>query len=218
MPSIASSAARTGALVGVWILAAVTLLGCDGGGSSTASPPSPPPSASPPSAIPSPTSTLLASTPSPSRPSASSPSSTVALAIHDGSELSCTLTSDGATCSVQGTAHIDTGIQLLLWVEPVSPHADSPGYFIQRGVDGVTRQPRSGPASAWEGVIQIGNAIYPPCQGDTLNIIVTAVDANAAADLLNGPQTELDPTGLQQTVSYAEADNLSVSGVPSCQH
>jgi hypothetical protein len=107
-------------------------------------------------------------------------------------------------------------VLVLLWVEPVSKRSQNRGYYIQRGQEGVTRQPHPGVPSTWEGSIQIGNAKYPPCQGDTFNIIATLAHANDAAQLQNGPQTQPNPTGLHQNLGYAEADNLPVSGVPAC--
>ncbi len=109
-------------------------------------------------------------------------------------------------------------MRVLLWVEPVMPASETPGYYIQRGVAGVTRQPHPGAASIWQGTIQIGNAQFPPCRGHTLNVIVTVDEASAARDLLSGPQTDLDPAGLPPTLAYAEANNVTVIGVPSCHH
>jgi hypothetical protein len=147
--------------------------------------------------------------------SASPPTSAVTLALHDGEELSCRSTPDGAECAIHGTAQRTSGMQVLLWVEPVSPPSGIPGYWIQRGGYGVTRQPRPEATSTWVGAILIGNAQYPPCRGDTVNVIVTLDEASVAEELLSGPQ-QMYPDPTHQSLASAEADNLRISGVPSC--
>jgi hypothetical protein len=98
----------------------------------------------------------------------------------------------------------------------VNPPAPNPGYYLQQSPSGVTQQPRPG-ASTWAGTIQIGNAQYPPCPGDTFNVIATVDDAGTAANLTSqsqqSQQTIQDPT--QQSLASTEVDNLIVGGV-SC--
>jgi hypothetical protein len=219
MPRITSLvAARRGALAGLSILAAVTLSGCPGTPSTSTSSTS---SASTSSASTSSASTSSQpiSEPSTSQPisepsTTSPPTPAVSLALNNGDKVSCRLTTNGAACSMHGTAQGTSGTLVLLWVEPVSPASNVSGYYIQRGGYGVTRQPRPGAGSNWGGTIQIGNSQYPPCQGDTFNVIVTLDDAATAATLIGqSQQTNPDPT--QQSLASAEADNVIVSGVPS---
>lgn len=144
----------------------------------------------------------------------------VTLALQDGDVVVCSMTSNGATCPIHGTAKASPGMEVLLWVELVHPRAAaSPDYYIQRGpVAGVTRQPQPGTSSPWEGAIQIGNTQYPACRGDTLNIIATLARASVAVSLLgNAQQAYPDPTGAN-ALTYSQADNVRVSGVPACHH
>ena len=213
MPRITSLVtARRGMLVGVSILAAVTLSAgsCSGSSPTSSSSTSQPPTSQPPTSQP-PT-TQPPTTQPPTTPSSMTPA--VTLKVKDGDQVSCRLTTSGATCPIHGTAQGTSGALVLLWVEPVSPASNVSGYYIQRGGSGVTRQPRPGAASTWEGAIQIGSAQYPPCQGDTFNVIATLDDASTAANLMGQSQlTYPDPT--RQSLASAEADNVIVSGVSS---
>ena len=149
------------------------------------------------------------------------PPPSVELALHDGSEVSCSLTSNGATCPVHGTAQVNSGNRVLLWVEPVQPQAPTfPEYYLQGGINGgVTQQPKAGGPSTWKGAIQLGNAQYPPCAGDVLNMIATVADAGAAATFEGSQQqTYRDPAGAKQALASSEAQGVTVGGVPACHH
>jgi hypothetical protein len=147
-------------------------------------------------------------------PSTTSPS-TIALALNNGDQVMCRSTADGARCTITGKAQVPSGAQVLLWVEPVNPPSQTSGYYLQQSPSGVTQQPPPG-ASTWAGTIQIGDAQYPPCPGDTFNVIATLDDANTAATLISQSQqtqTISDPT--QQSFASTEVDNLIVRGVSS---
>ena len=205
--------ARRGMLAGTSILAALTLLSCSS--SSSTSPSSTGSSSTSPSST-SPSST----SPSSTSPSSTSPSSTsspipaITLDLKSGDVIICSSTGNGATCAINGTAQVPSGAQVLLWVKPVNPGSNIPGYYIQLSPLGVTQQPQAG-ASTWDGMIQIGDHDFPPCPGNTFNLIATLDDASTAATLIG----QSHPTNLapkKKSLASAEADNLRVSGVSSC--
>ena len=112
-------------------------------------------------------------------------------------EVSCRSTSDGATCLIHGTAQGTSGTQYSCGSSLYHRLLRLSGYYIQRNGTGVTRQPRPGAASTWEGQIHIGNAQYPPCQGDTFNVIATLDEKSTAANLIG--QSQLDVFGPNAT-------------------
>ncbi|MCX5800493.1 MAG: hypothetical protein NTX17_03810 [Candidatus Eisenbacteria bacterium] len=77
---------------------------------------------------------------------------------------------------------------LLLWVQPVAPPSDQPGWYLQRlPANGV----RSISGNRWSGVCQIGNQQYPPNEGDMLEVVASVVPAGEAERLeaRQGPLT-----------------------------
>src|SRR5215469_1811044 len=163
---------------------------------------------------------LSITSPPPSSPSPriTSPSSaaSVSLVLHDGDEVICRSTANGAACQIQGQAWVKPGMTVLLWVQPETPPSQTPGYYIQRVTNGVTQQPQPRTQSPWTGVIQIGSAQYAPCNGDTFDIIATVVRGGEAEIVQSQPQqTYLDPASIQHPYASAAARNVIVSGVSS---
>lgn len=78
---------------------------------------------------------------------------------------------------VKGTSSgISTsGYGLLLWLKSVSPPSDTAGWYLQRppgnGIDKIETD------GSWAGIAQIGNATWPPHEGDTFDLAVTLVDS-----------------------------------------
>jgi PASTA domain len=85
-------------------------------------------------------------------------------------------------------------LHLLLWVEPVSPPSDTFGWYLQRLGNGISRIETDG---SWAGVIQLGNAQYPPGTGDIINVAVSIVDDDAFHELMGrgGVVIEAHPVG-----------------------
>ena len=75
---------------------------------------------------------------------------------------------------------------LLLWIEPVTPRSEIPGWYLQRAPwNGITSFDNT--TGAWEGTGQIGNPRWPPHASDVLNVAVTVVEAKVAQKLLAEP-------------------------------
>jgi len=90
-------------------------------------------------------------------------------------------------CAVRGTS---TGLSvpgfgLLLWVKPVNPPSDEPGWYLERppgnGIGGVDGK------GSWSGVVQIGNRQYPPHEGDVVDLAVSVVDDVTSNRLMAEP-------------------------------
>ena len=78
---------------------------------------------------------------------------------------------------------LSSSMRLLLWVKPVNPPSETPGWYLQREpVNGINQV---NPDGSWEGIGQIGNAIWPPRTGDILDIAVTAVPDEIANNFLS---------------------------------
>lgn len=91
---------------------------------------------------------------------------------------------------VQGTTEgVDAARStLLLWIQPIDPPSERPGWYLQRLPDeGVT----SVSGHTWRGVCRIGSEQWPPHSGDVVDIVATAVASEEAQRLLarQGPVT-----------------------------
>ena len=101
-----------------------------------------------------------------------------------GEKLSCSRGADGvykvtAEGTSSGVSHATHG--LLFWIRPVNPPSDRAGWYLQRPpANGVTDFRSDG---SWTAVAQIGNAQYPPHEGDTVDLAVTIAE-NAVIDKL----------------------------------
>lgn len=100
--------------------------------------------------------------------------------------------------SVEGTSKgLSADSSLLLWVRPVDPPSDTFGWYLQRPPsNGIVRVESDG---SWEGVAQIGNAQWPPHEGDVLDVAVTVADKETADQLKAeaGVVTRAQPVGIE---------------------
>lgn len=110
-------------------------------------------------------------------------------------------------CQVAGVASGAAGLKLLLWVQPVQPPSDVPGWYLQRPpANGIRGAENDG---SWTGIVQIGDAQYPAQAGYTLNVAVSALEENQANRLLSEPGIVVrdQPTGSIMRV----ASNVAVA-------
>ena len=119
-----------------------------------------------------------------------------------GEKISCKIGADGiGRITVEGTS---SGVSnathgLLLWIRPINPPADQIGWYLQRPPsNGI---PEIGPDGSWTGVAQIGNAQYPPHEGDTIGLAVTI----AEKDVIDKMRAELGVTVRNQPVGVKSA-------------
>ena len=100
-----------------------------------------------------------------------------------GEKVSCSRGADGIyKLSAEGTSSgVSTATHdLLFWVRPVNPPADRIGWYLQRPPsNGVTLRADG----SWTAVAQIGNAQFPPHEGDTVDLAVTIAEKTAIAKL-----------------------------------
>jgi hypothetical protein len=88
---------------------------------------------------------------------------------------------------------------LLLWVQPIKPPSDQPGWYLQRlPANGV----RSISGNAWRGVCQLGNQQYPPHDGDLVEVAASLVPAEEATrlDARQGPMATVVLPGVVSEV------------------
>jgi PASTA domain-containing protein len=97
-----------------------------------------------------------------------------------GEKVSCLRGADGVfRLTAEGTSsNVSPATQgLLFWVRPVNPPADRVGWYLQRPpANGVTEIRSDG---SWTAVAQIGNAQYPPHEGDTVDLAITIAEKDA---------------------------------------
>jgi hypothetical protein len=102
-----------------------------------------------------------------------------------GESVRCIRSADGTySVSVSGTSSglLAGDLKLLLWTKPVNPPSDVPGWYLQRApIHGISRVE---PDGSWTGVARIGNAQWPPHEGDVVDLAVTIVDEQAANQLM----------------------------------
>jgi len=106
--------------------------------------------------------------------------------------------------SVVGTASgLPDKARLLLWVRPVKPPSETPGWYLQRlPVNGIGEVKIDG---SWQGIAQIGNVQWPPHEGDVVDVAVTIVDAETANGLLAEPGvvTRVNLPGIASDIASA---------------
>jgi len=109
----------------------------------------------------------------------------------DGSEVTPKRGADNIfRFEVQGTIEaVDLAkSQVLLWLQPIEPPSEQPGWYLQRLPDeGV----RSVSGNTWRGVCRIGSEQWPPHDGDVVDVVSTVVAGDEAQRLLarQGPVT-----------------------------
>lgn len=93
-----------------------------------------------------------------------------------------------------------TSSMLFLWIQPIDPPSDQPGWYLQRlPANGV----RSVSGNRWRGTCQLGNQQYPPHDGDTVDVAASVVPGDEAQRLLarQGPVTTVTlPGSVSKTV------------------
>jgi len=101
-----------------------------------------------------------------------------------GENVRCSLGADNTyRFEVRGTSSgVSTDrLGLLLWLRPVNPSSDTPGWYLQRPpTNGVHKIESDG---SWFGVSQLGNAQWPPHAGDTFDLAVTVTDNETISKL-----------------------------------
>jgi hypothetical protein len=101
-----------------------------------------------------------------------------------GENVHCTRYADGVyRFAVVGTSiGLSDRLTLLLWIRPVKPPSETPGWYLQRlPVNGITKIE---PDGSWEGIAQIGNVQWSLHAGEVLDVAVTVVDVESANRLL----------------------------------
>ncbi len=128
-----------------------------------------------------------------------------------GAEASCPRYPDGTHhVRVTGTSTGLAGsadLAPLLWIEPVSPPSDVPGWYLQRTPVNGIREVRSD--GSWEGIAQVGDAQWPPHHGDILNVAVSVADRATVNRLMGEPGVVIRPVPIG--VCDARASNVVVS-------
>jgi hypothetical protein len=105
-----------------------------------------------------------------------------------GEHLLCHRGADGifrfeATGTSAGVS--DSGPSLLLWVRPVNPPSESNGWYLQRPPsNGVMSVASDG---SWIASGQVGNAQWPPHEGDSIDVAVSIADHRAVNELIAEP-------------------------------
>lgn len=98
-----------------------------------------------------------------------------------------------------------SGFELLLWMKPISPPSERPGWYLQKSPNGIAHLNEDG---SWEGTIQVGNSMYPPNNGDMVSILVNAIRKEEAISLLAENKVIVIP--LPDKKIYDEKDNLVI--------
>ena len=99
--------------------------------------------------------------------------------------LKCSRGVGGITrCSVSGiTGDMLSGARLLLWLQPVDPPSETPGWYLQRPpANGIKRIENDG---TWNGTVQIGDAQYPANEGNQVDVGVGVLGSDEAKRLLS---------------------------------
>jgi len=122
---------------------------------------------------------------------AASPSQAASVSLFEpksGETVQCIRTADAIyRFSIRGTS---IGIEaselaLLLWIKAVNPPSEAPGWYLQRPpVNGIRALEADG---SWEGLAQVGNAQWPPHDGDIIDVAISVAGRDAAKRLMAEP-------------------------------
>jgi hypothetical protein len=128
-----------------------------------------------------------------------------------GASVRCVRSADGTyrvTVTGASTGVSAGDLRLLLWIKPVSPPADVPGWYLQRApVGGISMVE---PDGSWSGVAQIGNAQWPPHEGDVVDLAISVVEKQTAEQLMaeGGVVVRDQPLGIKSTTASQVALTL----------
>lgn len=116
-----------------------------------------------------------------------------------GEMLHCEAGGDGIYhCLAKGTSSGLTAgaFHPLLWLRPVNPPSDQFGWYLQRPGNGISRVEGDG---SWVGVAQLGNAQFPPQEGNVADLAVSVVDDATFVQLMGrgGVVVEPQPAGVR---------------------
>lgn len=124
----------------------------------------------------------------------------VSLQLKAGEQVSCPRGGDNIhRCSIKGTSSgmAAGGYGLLLWVRPVRPPSDTPGWYLQRlPANGVSTVQRDG---SWTGVAQLGSPSWPPTEGDIFDLAVSVAEIETINILMaeSGVVMRSQPVGVK---------------------
>jgi hypothetical protein len=100
------------------------------------------------------------------------------------------------TCTINGLSSgvLNSNSRLLLWIRPINPPSERPGWYLQRDPNGVSIIHYDG---SWFGIAQLGNAQWPPHTGDTFDVAVTITDKATGSQLMaeSGDVVKSSPVG-----------------------
>jgi hypothetical protein len=102
------------------------------------------------------------------------------------------LSASGASSGLSGGKY-----GLLLWIRPINPPSDTPGWFLQRPPgNGISKVAADG---SWIGTAQIGNAQWPPQEGNTIELAVTIAELDTIKNLMGeqGVVVRPQPVGVK---------------------
>lgn len=113
--------------------------------------------------------------------------------------------------TVTGAMRVTTptgDFRVLLWVRPVSPPSDTPGWYLQRppinGVSGIAGD------GAWSGLAQVGNATYPPTTGGSVDVAASLTRPVEVSALFAESGIVTRPSPVGQVVATATNVRLEV--------
>jgi hypothetical protein len=120
-----------------------------------------------------------------------------------GEKIPCSRGADGIyRLTVRGASSgLSDKYGLLLWERPVNPPADRIGWYLQRPpVNGIAGVEADG---SWSGVAQVGNAQYPPHEGNIVDLAVTIADNDEINKLMSeqGVVVRNQPVGVKSVTA-----------------
>lgn len=116
-------------------------------------------------------------------------------------KASCSKFADGLyRISLAGVSHLSKGQTLLVWVKPVSPSSELPGWYLQREPgNGLRYIAQDG---AWEALAQVGNPQNEPKTGYLIDLAVSVIDSESATRMLDNTDLVTAPSPEGAYVEY----------------
>jgi hypothetical protein len=118
-----------------------------------------------------------------------------------GSTLHCPLGGDGLhRCPVKGTFSGSHTERVALWLKPVRPPSERFGWYLQRSGNGIIGIESD---NVWDGFVQVGDAQYPPKDGDVVDVAVSVISEAMFMELMgrSGVVVEPNPPGIHVDIS-----------------